>query len=264
MRRVMGLSVVVAAVVLAGGYVLAEKAWAEKSPEKKSPEKTAPEKAAERDKQALTPLQIFVGEWRGVGQPRRGSTVGSWIEESEWAWKFEKGAAAFVFATPKEKEGAGKFFVAGRLERGEKDGQFRLIGTLPDGKTQLTYTGSQEKDGRLVLSADDVPEGSPSRIALRTVAEGQRLLILYERRLGKSDNYTRLAEVGFTRKGGDFAKAVVERECVVTGGAGTIQVSYKGQSYWVCCTGCRDLFNEDPEGVLAEFRARKEAEKKKK
>ncbi len=230
----------------------------------KAADKEPPDAAAERDKQALMPLQVFVGDWRGVGQPRRGSTAGSWIEESQWSWKFDKGTAAFVFATPKDKEGAGKFFVAGRLERGEKDGQFRLIGTLPDGKTQLTYTGSQDKDGRLVLTSQDVPDGSPSRISLRTVAEGERLLVLYERRLGKSDNYTRLAEVGFTRKGGNFARAVVERECVVTGGAGTIQVSHKGQSYWVCCTGCRDLFNDDPEGVLAEYRARKEAEKKKK
>ena len=65
------------------------------------------------------------------------------------------------------------------------------------------------------------------------------------------------------RGGGNFAKAYVDRECVVTGGAGTIMVTYKGQSYWVCCTGCRDLFNEDPEKVLAEYRARKETEKKK-
>ncbi len=225
-------------------------------------DKQSPDAAAERDKQALMPLQVFVGEWRGVGQPRRGSTAGSWIEESEWSWKFDKRATAFVFATPKEKEGAGKYLIAGRLERGEKDGQFRLISTLPDGKTQLTYLGSNDKDGRLVLTADEVPEGSPSRIAIRTVAEGERLLMLYERRLGKTDNFTRLAEVGFTRKGGNFARAVVERECVVTGGAGTIQVSHKGQSYWVCCTGCRDLFNDDPEGVLTEFRAGRKLRRK--
>src|SRR5262245_12074389 len=253
MRRVLGLLAAACVMALVGGRSLGDQPAT----------KQASKSATELDKQALTPLQVFVGEWRGVGQPRRGSTVGAWIEKSEWAWKFEKDAAALVFATPQEKEGAGKYFVAGRLERGEKEGQFRFIGTLPDGKTQLTYTGSQEKDGRLVLAADDVPESSPSRIALRTVAEGQRLLILYERRLGKSDNYTRLAEVGFTREGGNFAKAVVERECVVTGGAGTIQVSYKGQSYWVCCTGCRDLFNDNPEQVLAEYRARKEAEKNK-
>ena len=32
----------------------------------------------------------------------------------------------------------------------------------------------------------------------------------------------------------------------------TIAVSYKGKTYYVCCSGCRDLFNENPEAILAE------------
>jgi hypothetical protein len=27
-----------------------------------------------------------------------------------------------------------------------------------------------------------------------------------------------------------------------------------GQTYYVCCTGCRDLFNEGPAKILAEFK----------
>jgi YHS domain-containing protein len=33
----------------------------------------------------------------------------------------------------------------------------------------------------------------------------------------------------------------------VTGGLGTIAVSYKGQTYYVCCGGCKDAFEADPE-----------------
>ena len=51
--------------------------------------------------------------------------------------------------------------------------------------------------------------------------------------------------------------------CVVTEGRGTIQVSYKGKTYWVCCTGCRDLFKDHPERVLAEAAAREKAAAKK-
>jgi hypothetical protein len=77
------------------------------------------------------------------------------------------------------------------------------------------------------------------------------------------DSYARLAEVGSTRKGRSFAKAVASGpECVVTGGLGTIAVEYLGRTYYVCCTGCRDLFREDPERVLAEYRERKAAEGK--
>ncbi len=34
---------------------------------------------------------------------------------------------------------------------------------------------------------------------------------------------------------------------MVTGGAATIAVSYGGQTYYVCCTGCRDAFTAAPE-----------------
>ena len=51
--------------------------------------------------------------------------------------------------------------------------------------------------------------------------------------------------------------------CIVTEGRGTIQVSYKGKTYWVCCSGCRDLFNDKPESVLAEAAARQKATAKK-
>ena len=48
-------------------------------------------------------------------------------------------------------------------------------------------------------------------------------------------------------------------ECVVTGGLGTMQVSYMGQTYYVCCTGCRDAFNENPAKIIAEYKKRKAA-----
>ena len=32
-----------------------------------------------------------------------------------------------------------------------------------------------------------------------------------------------------------------------------------GQTYYVCCTGCRDAFNENPEKIMKEFFARKKS-----
>ena len=37
----------------------------------------------------------------------------------------------------------------------------------------------------------------------------------------------------------------------------------KGKTYWVCCSGCRDLFNDDPESVLTEAAARVKGKAKK-
>ena len=109
----------------------------------------------------------------------------------------------------------------------------------------------------LLVTGDDQAER-----AIRTVAEGKRLVVLLERRLGTSDKFLRVAEVGYTREGSGFGKGISDPECVVTGGYGNIVVTHKGKKYLVCCTGCRDYFNDNPEKVLAEYYAKKEAEKK--
>ncbi|MBV9126060.1 MAG: YHS domain-containing protein [Planctomycetes bacterium] len=46
-------------------------------------------------------------------------------------------------------------------------------------------------------------------------------------------------------------------ECIVTGGLGTIPVSYKGITYYVCCTGCKQAFEDNPEKILKEAAKRK-------
>jgi YHS domain-containing protein len=82
----------------------------------------------------------------------------------------------------------------------------------------------------------------------------KRMLILFEQRRQSQTFYTRVAEVGYTRQGESLASGSTGPECVVTGGKGTIKVSYKGETYYVCCTGCQQAFEADPEGTLADYR----------
>lgn len=209
------------------------------------------------DKRVLAPAQAYIGEWKGVGQLKRGSNQGAWTEESEWAWRFENGRAEIVAQLNNDK-----YYVQWQLQAADHPKGFVLLAT-PAGKTSVQrFTGAMA-DGGLVFAADQPQEDQPARISLRIVAGGDRLIVLYERRLGGT--YTRLAEVGSTRKGSSFAKNVsTGPECVVTGGLGTIAVEHQGKKYYVCCTGCRDLFNDDPEGVLADYRERKAAERARK
>jgi hypothetical protein len=206
------------------------------------------------DKEALAPLQPFVGGWKGVGQPRRGSTVGAWTEQADWAWQFKDGSAAIVFQAAE-----GKYFTSGRITPGPEAGVFELVGTLADGQEER-FSGTLSDEGRLVLKAADPQPNRPAQVTVRLVAEGDRMLVLLEKRQGSS-GFARLAEVGYTRKGSGFGKGGTGPECVVTGGFGSMTVEYQGKSYYVCCTGCRDLFEADPEGVLAEYRARKAQER---
>ncbi len=126
---------------------------------------------------------------------------------------------------------------------------------------EARFDGSIGGEGQLVLTATGDPKPDrPARLTLRLVAAGDRLVMLYERRAGQQ--FIRLAEVGATRKGSSFAvKGGDPHECIVTGGQGTITVDYKGQTYYFCCTGCRDLFKQDPEKVLTEYHERKAKER---
>ena len=51
-----------------------------------------------------------------------------------------------------------------------------------------------------------------------------------------------------------------DKTCIISQGLGTISVSYKGKSYWVCCTGCKAAFEAEPETWIA--RAARQAEMK--
>jgi YHS domain-containing protein len=212
--------------------------------------------AVEKDKEALKPLQAYVGGWKGAGLPKRGSSVGGWIEECDWAWKYDGGRASLV-----SESADAKYFERMQLKPGEKSGEFVLEVTPRGEKEPLKYDGVINDAGHLILTAAKPKDGQPARISIRMVAENNRLLILYEGQTG--GGYARLAEVGSTRKGIQFASGSGYPECVVTGGQGTMKIEYKGQTYYVCCTGCRDLFNDDPEGVIAEYHERKKKEKEK-
>ena len=50
-----------------------------------------------------------------------------------------------------------------------------------------------------------------------------------------------------------FASVDKGPECIVSGGLGTMAVSHKGKTYYVCCSGCRDAFNEEPEKYIKEY-----------
>src|SRR5690606_17291106 len=145
----------------------------------------------------------------------------------------------------------------GEVRPAGKAGEFRFVGTLPDGKTQEELSGSLADDGSLLFTAEKPQQGRPVRITMRLVAGGDRLVISMQQPSVGGATLTSWAGTGYTRQGSNFGKGTTGPECVVTGGYGSMTVEHKGQKYYVCCTGCRDLFNEDPEAVLAEYRQRK-------
>ncbi len=153
----------------------------------------------------------------------------------------------------------GKYLKSAALHPAKDPGTFRLDAILADG-TKRSFSGKAGEKNALPLRADVPPDGGLARITL-TPLHDTRLLILLETEDG-SGNFGRLGEVGYTRQGVAFASGETGPVCIVTEGRGTIQVKYKGQTYYVCCSGCKELFDDDPEAVLAEAAKRQKAKAK--
>ena len=64
-------------------------------------------------------------------------------------------------------------------------------------------------------------------------------------------------EVRAKKEGVALVKGKKGPECVVSGGLGTMAVTYKGRTFYVCCGGCRDAFNDNPEQFIKAFDAKK-------
>jgi YHS domain-containing protein len=202
------------------------------------------------EQEALKAYSGLVGAWKGVGQPQRSSSRGAWTETAEWLWRLSADHAALELKVQK-----GKFLKSAHLKPGSEPGTFTLEATLADGGAR-TFTGKAGDHDKLVLNADGPPAEGPRRITL-TPLHDTRLLILLETQDPDTQAFRRLAEVGYTRQGVAFAAGESYPLCIVTDGRGTIEVKHKGKSYWVCCSGCKDLFEENPAAVIAEAEARR-------
>jgi hypothetical protein len=204
------------------------------------------------EKAALAAFNGLIGDWRGAGQLRRGSNQGAWTETAEWIWDFSDGVAIHY------EVAEGQYAKSARLTYDPEAKKYHLTLTLPDDTTRA-YTGTVEKEKLVVESAADA--GELHRLTLTQLNE-KRTLVLFEKRREAQKMWQRIAEVGYTREGTRLADdGTTGPECVVTGGLGTIAVSYKGRTYYVCCSGCKQAFDADPEGILADYAARKQGEK---
>lgn len=205
---------------------------------------------------ALKEFNPWIGGWRGGGQVRRGSTRGAWVEKGNFVWKFDGDDIGIQYNV----DGA-KHVKTGLLSWDPREEEYTFNAELAD-KSKLKYRGELKK-GVLALESEADDKGYVSRVTMRQLNE-KRFLVLYERRKAKASFYLRVGEVGYTREGTRLAASDnTGPECIVTGGAGTIRVTHKGKNYYVCCTGCRDAFNDDPEGTIETYLAEL-AEKKKK
>jgi YHS domain-containing protein len=206
---------------------------------------------ASQPRTALQPLHPLIGEWKGTGQPRRGSNQGAWRETASFSWDFSQSLPAIVYRIDD-----GKLARQIRLMPGQTSGEYRGIWEAAGAEPRELLGRWQEN--QLILTTTDA---ELERITI-TLLNEQRTLVLFEKRTSPTATFQRVAEVGYTRAGTRLAlPGGGQPECVVTGGAASIPVMYEGKTYYVCCTGCKQAFEDDPAGILKEYAARVQAAK---
>jgi hypothetical protein len=201
-------------------------------------------------KEGLRPFNELIGPWRGTGTPagsREEQQRNFWTETLAWEWQFKGKDAWLKVAFDKSKH-----FTTGELRYRPAQADYVLSLRTPEGKT-LAFAGPLE-NRVLTLQREDKEEGQ--RLVF-SFLHPNRFLYRYDvRPLGKT-LYARKFQVGATKEGVPFASGDGRPECVVSGGLGTTPVTFEGKTYYVCCSGCRTEFQEDPAKYVKEFEAKK-------
>ncbi len=203
-------------------------------------------------KEALQALNDFIGNWKGNGGPEKARPAARdlWSETVSWTWRF-KGDDAWLVMTVKN----GKYLQGGELRYLPAKKRYQLTALTKNGKKPV-FEGTL-KDEVLILERTEPATKEVQRLRMNLAAEGVRFIYRYERKPEGRTLFVRDYQVACTREGESLGAREKKIECVVSGGLGKIPVSYKGTTYYVCCSGCKDAFLENPEKYIKEFEAKK-------
>lgn len=195
-------------------------------------------------REALQALQDYIGSWKGNGALESDRSL--WKETTNWGWRFKGKDTWLTLDFPDSKH--------------YKKGEMRF---LPDKEAyQLTLLDLKEKklvfEGKLkrttlTLERKDPESKETQQLKMNMAGGGIRSIYTYSVKPENRTLYSKRWQVSFTKEGESFGTAQKKVECIVTGGLGTMPVSFNGVTYYVCCSGCRDAFNETPEKFVKEF-----------
>ena len=201
-------------------------------------------------KEALQAFNDLIGSWRCTGTPagsREEQQRNFWTETLAVQWQF-KGNDSWL----KLDFDKGKNFTKGELRYRPATSDYELRLQTPKKET-LSYTGALNNK-TLALERS---EGDIIHRLVFSFLHAERFVYSYSTRPASKSLVTAQWKVGATKEGVAFATGEGGPECVVTGGKGTIAVSFQGKTYYVCCSGCRSEFNESPQKYIDEYNAKK-------
>ena len=198
------------------------------------------EKEQDAIRDALKDFNKVISEWKCTGQLmdrkiKRNQRY--WQEKGKWNWKLADDEVAITA----EFENS-KFFKSGKM-------------TYDLAKKQYVFTAVNAKNKKEVYRGNKV--GNKYVLKLDRSRESLQFTLLHYNRYlwNKSLGSRKVCDVGCTLPGG-FAREDTGPKCVVTQGLGTSTVTYQGEKFYICCSGCQDAFNKNPAKYVAEFKAK--------
>lgn len=194
-------------------------------------------------KEAMQKVQLVVGDWRVTGMPRELKRE-PWSEKASWGFKIDKEEYSLTLAATDPV-----FWKEGTLRFDLKEQDYVLDAVLAGGGRR-TYRGKLVEKDRL-LTLEEATDSWPRERVVFSLLRDNRFLIDIESQSAKGKDWTPLAQLGCTKEGVPFVRGEGVK-CIVTGGSGSIPVTFSGKTYYVCCTGCRTFFNENPEKTIAD------------
>jgi hypothetical protein len=203
----------------------------------------------DEDKEGLYALQEFIGGWKGTANDK---AKGFWSEKANWSWRFKDKDRWMTFDLENSK-----LYKGGEVRWLPEKTKYQVTLTDKSGG-KAVYLGELKKE-ILIVERVNPDTSDTEQIKINIAGGGDRLVYSMWIKPDGRTLYSKKLEVGYTREGVTFGvdSAGKKPECVVTGGLGTITVSYMGQTYYVCCSGCRDAFNENPAKIIADYNKKK-------
>ena len=210
-------------------------------------------KADDDDKEGLQALQEFIGGWKGTANDKN---AGFWTEKSNWSWRFKGKDRWMTFDLENSK-----LYKGGEVRFLADKGKYQI--TIIDKKDKKSVYLGEMKKSALVVERINPDTSDTEQIKINLAGGGDRLIYAMSVKPDGRTLFNKKLEVGYTREGVTFGlEAGGKRpECCVTGGLGTSTVTFMGATYYVCCSGCRDAFNENPAKVVAEYLKKKKGGK---
>ena len=196
----------------------------------------------EDPKEALQALQEFIGGWKGTANDKK---LGFWTEKSDWSWRFKGKDVWMSF-----KLDNSKLYKEGEVRYLPEKSKYQIT-LINKAGVKAVYEGEIKKK---TLTVERVNPDTEETEQIKLFSPSDDRLV-YSKWVKRGTQLSKQLEVGYTREGVTFGLEPGGKRpvCCVTGGLGTMTVSFGGATYYVCCSGCRDAFNENPAKVVAEF-----------